>query len=89
VVASHAELSGKIILPAIISETEFSGLDNLEKSNSAYPEISVTELQNIAVNRCRLGPSEVTVDLLLVSREKADGVNGDKSKLEVTRMSHG
>lgn len=71
------------------SETEFSGLDTLGKSNSAYPEISVTELQNIAVNRCRLAPSEVTVDLLLVSREKADGVNGDRSKLEVTRMSHG
>lgn len=87
-VTSHSQLIGKLLLPAFSHASEFPGLDTLEQSKEAYPEIPVTEIQNVEINRCRLSPSEVTTQRLLKASKdnKACGA-GDKADNKL--VAHG
>lgn len=55
-----------IALPNLISKTWFPDLsDIVNQEGLPYPEIAITELQRVAVENCRLPPSEVSTELLL------------------------
>ena len=68
-VASQSSLAGNLLLPPTILSNDFPGLDELDKSNEIYPQLSVAQIQEVATSRCGLAPSEVTAELLLARSE--------------------
>ncbi|CAN6196784.1 unnamed protein product [Urochloa humidicola] len=70
-IASFEELNAKLIMPTAAQEVEFPGLADLS-TNLPFPEISTSAIQEIAVNKCGLSPSQVTQDLLLARNEEQE-----------------
>ena len=53
---------------------------------TAYPEIPVTVIPNVAISRCGLALSVVTADRLL--QNKKDNEQGERSRDENTEVSN-
>ena len=85
-IRSHAQLAGDLIITDFNQDVEFPGLDTIEKMGTAYPEIPVTVIQNVAISRCGLAPSVVTADRLL--QNKKDNEQGERSRDENTEVSN-
>jgi hypothetical protein len=71
-VASRVSLASNLLLPPINISKEFPGLDDLNKSNTIYPQLSVDLIQEVATSRCGLSPSEVAEELLLAASEEME-----------------
>ena len=74
-VPAQKELADNLFLPQSISHIDFPGLKQLENVDD-FPAIPIIQLQEVAVQKCGLSPSEVTAELLL-ARTCKDGSTED------------
>ena len=71
-IAGSRELFGKIKISAADPDVEFLGLKDLQEIET-YPEISISKIQDVAINKCGIPPLEVTEDILLAETQEIQG----------------
>lgn len=65
-IVSQEELAGNLLLPHTDIQNEFPSLFDLENTE-CYPEINIVQVQEVAITRCGISPSEVSAERLLDS----------------------
>ena len=71
-IAGSRELFGKIKISAADPDVEFPGLKDLQEIET-YPDISISKIQDVAINKCGIPPLEVTEDILLAETQEIQG----------------
>ncbi|CAO2141331.1 unnamed protein product [Urochloa humidicola] len=88
-ITNQSTIAGKLLLPPTNLANDFPSLDELNNRIDPYPEISVTQIQEVATNRCGLTPLEVTPELLLARNDERTSQGAMSSSATPTDVSHG
>ncbi|CAO2211854.1 unnamed protein product [Urochloa humidicola] len=88
-ITNQSSIAGNLLLPPTNSANDFPGLDELSNRIDPYPQISVAQIQEVAITRCGLTPLEVTPELLLARNDERTSPSAMSSSSTPTAVSNG